>query len=161
MAQLPIVEVRRLLSYLKNRVADAEQLSIIEDELRGEDGTEFLREPEFLSYFFASIVELLIDSVRWQLRIIAYTNLRMIQRGINQEVIIDIFKRFVEFCRENDEIIIVGAYTIFGKSATQNKPITLRVDIDEISEKEGKAHTVTVFVGSGNKEETVFVSLEQ
>lgn len=161
MARLPDIEVRRLLAYLKNRIADREQLSIIEDELRGEDGTDFLREPEFLPYFSASNVELVVDNASWQLRIIAYTNMRMIQRGISQEIVVDIFKRFVEFCRENHEIIIVGAYTIFSKSATQNKPLTLRIDVDAISDDEGKAHTVTVFVGSGNTEETVFITLEQ
>ncbi len=88
MARLPDIEVRRLLAYLKNRIADREQLSIIEDELGGEDGTDFLREPEFLPYFSASNVELVVDNASWQLRIIAYTNMRMIQRGISQEIVL-------------------------------------------------------------------------
>ena len=44
-------EIRRLLKFLRGKTQDAEKLAFIEDELRGDFGSEFLREPEILSYF--------------------------------------------------------------------------------------------------------------
>ncbi len=85
----------------------------------------------------------------------------MIQRGITRETVVNFFKRFVEFSRDNGEIIIVGAYSILGKPDSKSKLITLRIDVDEVSEEKGAAHVVTVFVGSGNVEDTLFITLEQ
>jgi hypothetical protein len=161
MAKLRSDEIRRLTAYLKKQINDAELFNAIEGELRGEEATELLREPEILSYFSESVVEIEVDKMKWRLRIIRYSHLRMIQRGISRDTVVNFFKRFVEFSRDNGEIIIVGAYSILGKSDSKSKLITLRIDVDEVSEEKGAAHTVTVFVGSGNVENTLFITLEQ
>ncbi|MDQ3061424.1 MAG: hypothetical protein M3R14_00955 [Acidobacteriota bacterium] len=161
MAKLKSDEIRRLTAHLKKRTNDAEQFNFIEDELRGEEATEFIREPEILSYFTESEIEIDFEETKWILKMIRYTHLRMIQRGISRDTIIKLFKRFIELCRKNNEVITVGAYTIFGKSDSQSKSITLRIDVDDVSDKKGKAHTVTVFVGSGNVEDAFFIAPEQ
>ncbi len=51
MAKLRSDEIRRLTAYLKKQINDAELFNAIEGELRGEEATELLREPEILSYF--------------------------------------------------------------------------------------------------------------
>ena len=44
MGRLRDEEIRRLLRYLRQQIEDQEYLAEIEDELRGEDAEEFLRE---------------------------------------------------------------------------------------------------------------------
>ena len=44
MSRLREEEIRRLLRYLRQQIEDQEYLAEIEDELRGEDAEEFLRE---------------------------------------------------------------------------------------------------------------------
>lgn len=159
MAFLRADEIRRLLSFLKNKIQDTEKFAGIEDELKSETGAEFLREPEILLYFPEQKIEIGFAETNWILRIIPYTSLRMIQRGIGTQTIIVLFRRFLEFCRNNDEIISVGAYTIFGKPYPRSPLITLRFDIDEIKETRGKAHTVTLFVGRGDSANTIEIDL--
>jgi hypothetical protein len=79
----------------------------------------------------------------------------MIQRGISQETIETFFTKFIQ----KVEIISIGAYTIFGK--VQDRKITLRLDIDYVSDIKGEGHTVTVFVGSGDTRETISVLIDQ
>ncbi len=159
MAFLRDDEIRRLLAYLRRQISDAEQLAEIEDELKSEFGAEVLREPEILVYFKAQKIEITFNEVFWILRVIPYTSLRLVQRGISLEAITILFKKFLEYCAENEEIITVGAYTIFGRPSPVNNLITLRLDVDEIEENQGKAHTVTVFVGRGDTQNTVEIAL--
>lgn len=159
MAELRDDEIRRLLKYLGKEIRDVEQLAQIEDELRSDFATEFLREPEILSNFNQQILELPINEISWHLKIINYTKLRMVQRGISQDAIVDLFTRFVEFCDAVKQPIIIGAYTIYGKDKPHGSAITLRIDVDEIDNKQGVAHTVTVFVGRGGGNETEVINL--
>ena len=148
-------EIRRLLSYLRAQINDENLLATIEDEMRGEYGEEIIREPELLRYFPLSVAEIRIAGTIWHLKIIPYTALRMTQRGINREQVTALFTRFVEFCNGVNETISVGAYTIFSKS------LTLRIDVDTVSDIGGEAHTVTVFFGKGNVEQTIVIDFEQ
>jgi hypothetical protein len=148
------IEVRRIISYL-SKILEEQELAEIEDILISEDGVEVIREPDFLQFFRTDFLELKIDSVFWRLKIIPYTNLRMIQRGISQETIEKFFTKFIQ----KVEIISIGAYTIYGK--VQDRKITLRLDIDYVSDIKGEGHTVTVFVGSGDTRETISVLIDQ
>lgn len=159
MAELRDDEIRRLLKYLRKEIQDKEKLSQIEDELRSDFAAEFLREPELLSNFKQQILELPINETNWRLKIINYTNLRMVQRGISQEAIVNLFTRFIKFCDAVKQPIIIGAYTIYGKYKPRGLVITLRIDIDKIDDKQGAAHTVTVFVGRGGSNETEIINL--
>ena len=159
MSALPDAEVRRLIKFLRGEIEDFEKLSVIEDELRGECGAEFLRESEIISYFQTEIFEILEPEMIWKLKIIAYTRLRMTQRGIDVKEIVTLFEKFLRYCADRNQIIAVGAYTIFGRAKTRNSPLTLRIDIDEIEERESKAHTVTIFIGRGNADQTVEINL--
>ena len=154
MAELKVEEIRRLVSYLRNFVDD-EKLSVIEEDLQSEISGVIVREPEFLEYFPTNLVEI----ENWQLKIIPYTAMRMIQRGVKLESVVNIFRRFIDYYKSNDEIITVGKYSILDR--VNKKTITLRIDIDEITDETGEAHTVTVFFGYGNTENTIFLSLEQ
>jgi hypothetical protein len=147
-------EIRRFVGYLK-KVVDAESLAAIEDELRSEDGNDLLREPDFLRYFPTVEIKKIIGATDWRLRIIPYTKMRMVQRGIDEAKIESLFVDFIKYCRESEEIITAGAYTIFAK------PITLRIDVDKVSDEKGEAHAVTVFIGSGDVEDTLLVVIEQ
>ena len=150
-------EIRRLLKFLHKQIKDSEKLAFIEDELRSDFGAEFLREPEILTYFSAETVSISNLSETWKLKIIPYTQMRMTQRGIKRDEIINLFERFLKHCETENEIISVGAYTIFGKSNVNNFHITLRIDVDNIEENE--AHTVTVFIGRGDATQTTKVNL--
>lgn len=148
------IEIRRFISYLSSIIGENE-IAVIEDDLRSEDGAEIIREPDFLKFFATDILEIKTDEVFWQLKIIPYTNLRMIQRGIKREIVELLFTKFLQ----KVENVTVGAYTIYGKA--KDRKITLRIDVDNISDEEGKAHTVTVFVGSGDTNETISVLIDQ
>lgn len=125
-------EIRRLLAYLRGQIEDAETLLQIEDELRGENAAEFLREPEVLDYFQSLDSNFAAGKIEWKLRVIPHAHLRIVQRGIGLPEIINLFVRFVEFCQDSNEIIHVGAYQIKGKPYNGTKVLTLRVDVDRI-----------------------------
>jgi hypothetical protein len=148
-------EVRRLFAHLQKQIDDKNLLAEIEDNLLSEDGNEIIREPEFLQYFSQVVLSITINKTVWTLNIIPYTRLRLIQRNITQQAIINLFTSFVEICEAKSETVTVGAHTIFDKS------MTLRIDVDEISDEKGFAHTVTVFVGKGNTEHTISINTEQ
>jgi hypothetical protein len=157
MGRLRNEEVRRLLRYLRQHIADANHLDEIEDELRGEYGEEFLREPEILVYFPELNAEVLTAGVSWRLRVIPHAHLRMVQRGINLHGIESLFSRFIEICTAKGRAITTGPYTIFGRPAPRAQMTTLRIDVDMVVDMSGQAHVVTVFVGRGGAAETIEV----
>jgi hypothetical protein len=159
MARLREEEIRRLLSHLKQYIREPDRLAGVEDELRGEYGAEFLREPDLLVYFQERQEEITASGTKWLLRIIPYTHMRMIQRGIQQASITSLFQRFIEFCTRIGETITVGPYTIYGRPEPRSSPITLRADIDVAIDTGGHAHTVTVFLGKGESEGTMEIEL--
>lgn len=159
MAFLRDDEIRRLLKFLREQIKDSEKLAFIEDELRSDFGAEFLREPEILLHFQTEIILITNSSEIWKLKIIPYTQMRMIQRGIKQEEIVDLFEHFLKFCKDEDQIITVGAYTIFGKSNIGNSSMTLRIDVDITDGTENEAHTVTIFIGRGDTAQTTEINL--
>lgn len=93
MAHITDAEVRRLLSYLGDRVKKA-KLCEIEDELRSDCATEYLREPELLQWFPATKDAFLIAEMDWTLRLIPHAYLRCIQHGIRLPEISEVFKTF-------------------------------------------------------------------
>lgn len=159
MARLREEEIRRLLSYFRQRIQDIDRLAEIEDELQGEYAQEFLREPEALAYFPEQPEEITAANAKWVLRIIPYTHMRMVQRGIKQAAVTALFRRFIEFCATSGEIITVGHYTIFGRPTPRSSLITLRADVDLVVDTGGQAHTVTIFVGRGEVEGTTEIGL--
>ena len=159
MSELADSEIRRLMIFLRGQTEDIRKLLFIEDGLRGEFGAEFLRESDILAYFSNETIDISISEKVWKLKIISYTQMRMTQRGIKTKEIAEMFERFLHFCAEQNQIISIGAYTIFGKTAESKLPITLRIDVDEPIENENRAHTVTVFIGQGNPFETVEINL--
>jgi len=149
MSRLDQAESRRLLSHLRNRIADAETLARFEDELRDEYAEEFLRDPELLAWFPMLQEEVEINGRRWLLRVIPHAHLRMVQRGIRIETVLNLFQRFVEFCAANGETIVTGPYAVYGRVTSREASLTLRFDIDVVSDDNGQAHVVTVFIGRG------------
>lgn len=102
-----------------------------------------------LTYFPEQPEEITATSAKWVLRIIPYTHMRMVQRGIKQATVTALFQRFIESCATSGEIITTGHYTIFGRPTPRISLITLRADVDLIVDTGGHAHTVTIFVGRG------------
>ncbi len=105
------VEIRRLIGYLKNESIDNELLLVIEEDLRSEIGNEIIREPEFLRNFRTEVIEF----ENWKLKVIPYTKMRMIQRGITSQTVTFLFGRFIKKCESSNDLITVGAYTVFGR----------------------------------------------
>lgn len=159
MSVLADAEIRRLIKFLRGQIEDTEKLAFIEDELRGDEGAEFLRESEIFVYFPSKTVEISLPETIWKLKIIPYTRMRMTQRGIGDEEITALFEQFLRFCADENQIIIGGAYTIFGKANPRSAPLTLRIDVDEIDGSENQAHTVTIFVGRGDATQTTEINL--
>jgi hypothetical protein len=154
---LPAEEVRRLMSHFSQQIGDPERLANIEDALRDEYGEEFLREADLLIYFPEQTSEIMAVGASWRLRFIPHALLRMVQRGISQSAITDLFRRFVEACSVSELIIIAGPYTIFGRIEPRGKLITLRADLDLVTDESSQAHVVTVLAGRGDNLETITV----
>jgi hypothetical protein len=140
-------ELRRLLNHLRNQISDSELLAKIQDELRGEDAAEFLREPDLLAHFPVLQDEIEIAGVKWVLRVIPHAHLRMVQRGIGIDSVMNLFQRFVEYCEATGELITTGAYSVSGRPKPRGARIILRFDVDFLSDEQGKAHVITVVIG--------------
>lgn len=147
MSRLDQAEARRLLSYLRNQIADIETLAYIEDELSGEYAEEFLREPDLLAWFSPLQEEIEINGVIWLLRGIPHAHLRMVQRGIKMGTLLNLFQRFVQFHAASGELITTGPYSVFERARPRDATITLRFDVDLVNDEGGQAHVVTVFIG--------------
>jgi len=106
-----------------------------------------LREPEILAYFPFIIENFDIDGVQWKLCIIPHARLRSVQRGISIQIITSVFRRFVNSSNQQAVAITVGNYSVTTRPAPRNRTITIRFDIDEVSDTEGAAHVVTVVCG--------------
>lgn len=147
MPYLRDAEVRRLLAYLRRQITDTGRLAEIEDILRSEETEEFLREPNLLAYFPALTESFAAGGVAWRLRLIPHAHLRSIQRGLPVQSIVGLFRRFVDYNQQQGASLTPGAYTITGRPAPRERTVTLRVDVDEVSDTEGAAHVVTVVIG--------------
>lgn len=150
MASLRDDEVRRLLKHLRRRVNDDERLAEIEQELRGEFGEEFLREPDLLIHFPELSVEFIVADMRWNLRVIPHAHLRMVQRGLKQAEVSALFRRFVETYSADGQVLTAGPYSIWGQPKPRAARITVRADVDSVTDENGQAHVVTVYVGRGD-----------
>lgn len=151
-------EVRRLISYLLPLIDD-ERLTDIEDELRGDFAEEYLREPDLLGFFPPLSQEFVIENVRWQLRIIPHAHLRMVQRGVRLLDISDLFRLFIEKHASSRQLIFIGHFTLVGRIKQRNILVTIRIDVDVVTDTSGKAHVVTVHMGRGNTEGTTEIDL--
>ncbi len=158
MSKISDAEVRRLLSYLKPYVGD-EDLAEIENELRGDYAEEFLREPDLLEFFPEFFEEFSIAGKNWRLCVIPHAHLRMIQRGIKLNDVSIFFRSFVELYFANEQSIFIGHYTLYCRVKPRNLPVTIRVDVDVITDIKGEGHIVTIHKGRGNNEGMVEVDL--
>src|SRR5919205_1236614 len=140
-------EIRRLVKYLREQIEDTDKLAQIEDELSGEFGDELIREPEILAYFPQVSDEFVIGATRWNLRVIPHAHLRMIQRGMRLSDLSRLFQRFLERYRTIHEVVSPGAYIILGRPKARMPKITLRVDVDSVTDELGQSHAVTMYLG--------------
>lgn len=147
MAFLPENEIRRLLKHVHPQIQESEQFAMIEDELRGEDAEEFLREPDILAYFPAFFEILIHFETTWQLKVIPHAHLRMVQRGVTRTNIVEMFQRFLDQSQVDGFPLLPGPYAITGHIEKKLPPITLRLDIDTVIESTGTGHVVTIIVG--------------
>jgi hypothetical protein len=158
MAKISDAEVRRLLSYSKQYI-DNEDLAGIEDELRGDYAEEYLREPDLLKFFPELNEEILAAQKNFKLRVIPHAHLRMVQRGVKLGDLIVLFRSFIESYSAKGETIVIGHYALYGYLKSRKLFITLRVDIDAITDVTGEAHVVTIYMGRGNNEGILEVDL--
>lgn len=152
MSRLRDAEIRRLISYLRQHLGDESSLAGIEDMLRGEEAQEYLREPEILAYFPEVAEDFDVGEMRWRLRVIPHARLRSVQRGISTLSIVGLFRRFVEWSQQQGAIIAVGTYAISGRIPSHKGRVTLRADVDEITQGEATAHIVTIVIGATEAE---------
>lgn len=158
MAKISDAEVRRLLSYLKQYVTD-EVLAEIENELRGDEAEEYLREPDLLECFSELSDEFIIAGKKWKMRVIEHAHLRMVQRGVKLNDISVFFRAFAELYYAEEQSIFIGHYALYGRIKLRNLFVTVRLDIDLVTDFEGEGHIVTVHIGRGNNEGMINVDL--
>jgi hypothetical protein len=160
MGSLRREEVRRLLKYLRERIDDQDQLAQIEDELSGEFAEEFIREPEILAFFPQLSDEFFVSTTRWELRVIPHAHLRMIQRGMKLSDVSGLFRRFLESSSVAGEVIIVGGYVISGRPRARAARMTLRVDVDSVTDEIGQSHVVTMYLGRGDSDNMILIDFD-
>jgi hypothetical protein len=152
-------EVRRLSKYLRERIEDPDRLAQIENELSGEYAEEFLREPDLLVYFPELFDEIVATAWHWRLRVIRHAHLRMVQRGIKLPEVSAMFRRSLEVCAADAEVVTVGPYSIIGRPKSRAARITVRADVDTVDDESGQAHVVTIYLGWGQTEGTTEIDL--
>jgi len=147
MSRLRDDEIRRLISYLRQQTSDESRLAEIEDILRSDEAQDYLRELEILAYFPPIEETFRISSVQWNLRIIPHAHLRIVQRGIPVPTLASLFRRFVELSNQQGVAITAGNYSVTARLAPHKRRVTVRFDVDQVTEKAGMAHVVTVVIG--------------
>lgn len=147
MSRLRDDEIRRLISYLRRQISDETILAEIEDTLRSDEAQEYLREPEILAYFPLIVENFRISGVGWNLRIIPHAHLRSVQRGLPVPTLASLFRCFVEFSNQQGVAITAGNYSVTARPAPRERRITVRFDVDQVTEEAGVAHVVTVVIG--------------
>ncbi len=158
MAKISDAEVRRLLSYLK-QYADDEKLMEIEDELRGDEAEEFLREPDLLKFFPELSDEFPGAGKNWRMRVIPHAHLRMVQRGIRLSDASAFFRSLINLYAAEDQSVVIGHYALYGPIKPRNLFVTVRIDLDMITDVKGAGHVVTVYTGRGNNQGLIEVDL--
>lgn len=158
MAKISDAEARRLLSYLKHYIGD-EDLAEIESELRGDEAEEFLREPNLLEFFPELSEEFVAADINWKLRAIPHAHLRMVQRGVKLNDVSAFLRSFAELYKAEKQSIIIGHYALYGRIKRRNLFVTVRIDLDMVTDVEGIGHVVTVHIGRGNNEGMMEVDL--
>lgn len=158
MAKISDAEVRRLLSHIKDYV-DGEVLEEIEDELRGDDAEEYLREPDLLEFFPEIFDEFSTAGKNWKLRVIPHAHLRMVQRGVKLNDASAFLHSFANLYFVQEQSLFTGHYSIYGRIKARNLYVTIRIDVDLITNVKGEAHVVTVHLGRGNTEGMIKVEL--
>jgi hypothetical protein len=158
MAEISDAEVRRLLSYLQHYVGD-EDLAEIESELRGDEAEELLRDDDLLEFFPELFDEFVVADKNWKLRVIPHAHLRMVQRGVKLNDVSAFFCSFVELFTAEKQSIFVGHYALYGRIKRRNFFVTVRIDLDMVTDVEGIGHVVTVHIGRGNNEGMMEVDL--
>jgi hypothetical protein len=153
-------EVRRLLKYLRERIEDQHQLAQIEDELSGEFAEEFIREPDILALFPQLTDEFVVASTRWELRVIPHAHLRMIQRGIRLLDVSGLIRLFLETHSATGQVVTVGGHIISGRPKGRSRRVTVRVDVDSVTDVLGQSHVVTVYFGRGDSENMTLIDLD-
>lgn len=150
-------EVLRLLKHLRRCIDSEEQLAEIEEELRGEFVEEILSDSRLLRYFPELSDEFTAANVLWKLRIISHAHLRMVQRGIKQADVSALFRQFVETYTATEQVLIIGPYTFCGRLKSRAMMVTVRADIDRITDDSGQSHVVTIYIGRDGSDDTIDV----
>lgn len=158
MAKISDAEVRRLLSHIKVYV-DEKVLAEIEDELRGDEAEEYLREPDLFKFFPEIFDEFTATGKSWKLRVIQHARLRMVQRGIKLSDASAFLCSFANLYHAQEQPLFTGHYALYGRVKARNLYVTIRIDVDLITDVEGEAHVVTVHSGRGNTEGMIEVDL--
>jgi hypothetical protein len=143
-------EVWRLIAYLRLRVS-TEELAQIEDILRSDEGTDYLRRRALLRYFPPIETALPIANVKWLVRITSHAHLRLIQRGVTVDEIQRSFVSFVEGSFQTGELVIEGNYALVGQ--TRWGVTTVQIEVERITDAEGEANVVTIYLGRPSQDE--------
>jgi hypothetical protein len=159
MALLRHDEVLRLLKHLRGYIDDEEHLAEIEEELRGEFAEELLNDPCLLRYFPELFDEFAVAGMLWRVRVISHAHLRMVQRGIRQSEVSALFLRFVEAYTSTEQVLTTGPYTFYGRLKSRAMLVTVRADVDCVTDDSGQSHVVTIYIGRGDTEDTIDVGL--
>jgi hypothetical protein len=146
-------EVKRLIAHLRSLVTE-DELRAIEDQLRSDEGPKRLSRGDLDDFFPQLSFDVRVGSETWVLRIIPHARMRMVQRGVQAEEVTRLFERFIQVSQQRGEVLTLGRYEIIGR-VRRGKRLTVRADIDEIETATGKAHVVTVYLGSSGGDESV------
>jgi hypothetical protein len=145
-------EVRRLVVYLRSCVA-TEELAEIEDSLRSDEGSDYVRRRAILQHFPSIEETLSISGVQWLVRITSHAHLRLVQRGVAADEVQNIFTNFVELYSRIGELIIQGNYALVGR--TRRGITTVQIDIQFLRDAEGETNVVSVYLGRPGEDEDV------
>jgi hypothetical protein len=160
MARITDVEVRRLVSHITGRVTPARLLEL-EDELRSDFATEFLREPEILEYFDELTSHFSAVQIVWTVLCTSHAHLRIVQHGIQFVHVTNCFEKLVNRYFSENPSVFTGNLSIVSKVPKSKGISTIRANIvDPLGLFEGTVRIITVFPGRGNIEDSSEIWLD-
>jgi len=68
-----------------------------------------------------------------------------VQRGVTVDEVISTFTKSVKLCCETGEVFVEGNYALVGR--TRRGITTVRIDIERVTDVEGAANVVTIYLG--------------
>jgi len=91
------------------------------------------------------------SGAQWLVRLTSHAHLRLVQPGVAVDEAQKIFTNFVELYSRMGELIVQGNYALVAQ--TRRGVTTVQTEMDRVTDADGGANVVTVYLGRPSEDE--------